>query len=90
MMAKRMKVAGYGVLGRTRSLKRELQDLHRYICMVSFMSFRVPYFITCRLALHFGHLGGIGLSKSSKDVVKAFAAALDVGNAFFMIFYEMG
>ena len=49
----------------------------------------MPYFITCRLALHFGHLDGLGLSKSSKDVVRASVAALDIDSAFFMIFCEM-
>ena len=89
MIAERIIVVGNGVLGRSRSLKRELQDLHRYICMESFRSFRVPYVITYYLVLHFGHLGGLGLLKSSKDVVSVFVTALDFGNAFFMVYYEI-
>lgn len=57
---------GYVVCGIVRMVNRFLHFLHRYICDISFFSFRVPDFMMWRDDEQFGHLDGLGFSKSSK------------------------
>lgn len=71
---------GYVVCGIVRMVKRFLHFLHRYICEISFLSFRVPDFMMCRDDEHCGHFGGLGFSKSLNVV--SWVLFLDLGFAF--------
>ena len=44
-----------------------MQDLHRYTCISSDFTFRVPYLITFLLELQDGQVSGFGESKSSNE-----------------------
>ena len=52
--------------GSVRMVKRFLHFLHKYICDISFFSFRVPDFMMYFGDEKFGHLGGLKTSKLSK------------------------
>ena len=71
---------GYVVCGIVRMVKRFLHFLHRYICDISFLSFRVPDFMICRDFEQCGHLGGSCFPKSLNVV--SWVLFLDLGFTF--------